>query len=139
LQPRDAAVSGKAYAVICTVHVSADFVATTIAGPGSAEEALRLARGAIEKVPEQPAFLDTVGYIYLKKGMSNRALETFSNLARRYPSDPGFRYHLGLALFAKGESAAARKELQAALSEHPTPEDSQRIRQLLGKLVSDRS
>ncbi len=106
---------------------------------GDLEEAMRLARRALEKIPEQPVFLDTVGYIYLKKGLSDRALETFSNLARKYPMYASFRYHLGLALFAKGESAAARKELQAALSEHPTPEDSQRIRELLGKLTSDRS
>ena len=106
---------------------------------GDLDEALRLAKRALEKSPGQPGFSDTVGYIYLKKGLNDSALETFSNLARKYPMFASFRYHLGLALFAKGESAAARKELQAALSEHPTPEDSQRIRELLGKLVSDRS
>jgi Flp pilus assembly protein TadD len=46
----------------------------------------------------------------------------------------GFHYHLGLALYVKGDKAAARKELQSALSDHPSPEDKLRIRELLQKI-----
>jgi len=100
---------------------------------GDLDEALRLAQHALEKSPGQPGFSDTVGYIYLKKGLNDSALQTFSNLARKYPYAI-FRYHLGLALYVKGDKAAARKELQGALTGHPSPEDEARIRELLQKI-----
>jgi tetratricopeptide (TPR) repeat protein len=101
---------------------------------GDLDEALRLAKHALEKVPGQPGFSDTVGYIYLKKGLNDSAVLTFTNLARKYPHAI-FHYHLGLALYMKGEKAAARKELQSALaSGHPSTEDKARIHELLEKL-----
>lgn len=100
---------------------------------GDLDEALRLAKRAIQRIPNQPSFYDTVGYIYLKKGMNDSAVQTFSNLARKYPFAV-FHYHLGLALYAKGDKTTARKELQSALSGNPTPEDKARIRELLNKL-----
>ncbi len=106
---------------------------------GDLDEALRLAQQALEKFPGQPGFSDTVGYIYLKKGLNDSAVQTFSNLARKYPMFAGFRYHLGLALYVKGDSAAARKELQAALAGHPSPEDQLRIQELLQKISGSRS
>jgi len=100
---------------------------------GDLDEALRLAKHALEKAPGQPGFSDTVGYIYLKKGLNESAVQTFSNLARKYPYAI-FRYHLGLALYVKGDKSAARRELQAALSGHPSAEDTARIRELLQKI-----
>jgi tetratricopeptide (TPR) repeat protein len=100
---------------------------------GDLDEALRLAQLALSKAPGQPGFSDTVGYIYLKKGLNESAVQTFSNLARKYPY-PIFRYHLGLALYEKGDKTAARKELQSALSGHPSAEDTARIRELLQKI-----
>lgn len=100
---------------------------------GDLDEALRLAKHALERVPGQPGFSDTIGYIYLKKGLNDSAVQTFSNLARKYPFAI-FHYHLGLALYAKGDKTTARKELQSALSDNPSPEDKARIRELLNKI-----
>jgi len=101
---------------------------------GDLDEALSLAQKALQKVPGQPGFSDTVGYIYLKKGMLDSAIQTFNNLARKYPSDASFRYHLGLALYQKGVKSLARKELEAALADHPSPQDQLRIRALLDSM-----
>jgi tetratricopeptide (TPR) repeat protein len=101
---------------------------------GDLDEALRLAKNALAKIPGQPSFSDTIGYIYLKKGMLDSAIQSFSTLARRYPNSASFRYHLGLALFQKGEKAVARKELQAALANHPSPQETSRIRELLDEI-----
>lgn len=100
---------------------------------GDLDEALRLAQHALEKSPGQPGFSDTVGYIYLKKGLNDSAVQTFRNLARKYPHAI-FRYHLGLALYVKGDKTAARKELETALAGHPSPGDEARIRELLQKI-----
>jgi tetratricopeptide (TPR) repeat protein len=101
---------------------------------GDLDEALRLAKTALAKMPGQPSFSDTVGYIYLKKGMLDSAIQSSSTLARRYPTSASFRYHLGLALFQKGDKAVARKELQAALANHPSAQETSRIRELLNAI-----
>jgi tetratricopeptide (TPR) repeat protein len=101
---------------------------------GDLDEALRLAKNALAKVPGQPNFSDTVGYIYLKKGMLDSAIQSFSTLAHRYPASASFRYHLGLALFQKGEKSVARKELETALSNHPSPQETLQIRELLNAI-----
>jgi tetratricopeptide (TPR) repeat protein len=101
---------------------------------GDLDEALRLAKNALAKSPGQPSFSDTIGYIYLKKGMLDSALQSFSTLAHRYPTSASFRYHLGLALLQKGEKAVARKELEAALANHPSPQETLRIRELLNEI-----
>ena len=101
---------------------------------GDLDEALRLAKNALAVSPGQPSFSDTIGYIYLKKGMLDSAIQSFSTLAHRYPTSASFRYHLGLALFQKGERAVARKELEAALANHPSPQETLRIRELLNAI-----
>jgi predicted Zn-dependent protease len=101
---------------------------------GDLDEALRLAKNALAKIPGQPSFSDTIGYIYLKKGMLDSAIQSFTTLSRLYPTSASFRYHLGLALFQKGEKAVARKELQAALANHPSPQEALRIRELLNEI-----
>lgn len=101
---------------------------------GDLDEALRLAKNALAKIPGQPSFSDTVGYIYLKKGLLDSAIQSFSTLARRYPALASFRYHLGLALFEKGEKAGARKELEAALADHPSTQETTRIQDLLHEI-----
>jgi tetratricopeptide (TPR) repeat protein len=101
---------------------------------GDLDEALRLAKNALAKVPGQPNFSDTIGYIYLKKGMLDSAIQSFTTLAHRYPASASFRYHLGLALFQKGEKSVARKELETALSNHPSPQETLQIRELLNAI-----
>ena len=101
---------------------------------GNLDEALRLAKQALAHTPGQPNFSDTVGYIYLKKGMLDNAIQSFSTLTRQYPASPIFRYHLGLALYQKGDKAVARKELYAALANHPSAQEALRIRELLNAI-----
>jgi tetratricopeptide (TPR) repeat protein len=101
---------------------------------GDLDEALRLAKSALEKSPEQSAYTDTIGYVYLKKGLKDSAIQTFSALVRKNPHFAIYRYHLGLALYENGDKAAARRELQTALADHPSRQDAQRINELLKKL-----
>jgi tetratricopeptide (TPR) repeat protein len=61
---------------------------------GDLEEALRLEQRAQTRQPKNPEFADTLGWIYLKKNMGDSALQIFSQLVRKYPKRPDFRYHL---------------------------------------------
>jgi len=101
---------------------------------GNLDEALSLAQRAIETTPGQPSFMDTMGYIYLKKGMRDSAIKTFGNLVRKYPKYATFRYHLGMALLENGDKTGARKELEAALANNPSREEAAKIKELVGKI-----
>ena len=101
---------------------------------GDLDQALKLTQRALAKNPNQPAFADTMGYIYLKKGQHDSAKQTFSNLVHQYPKFAAFRYHLGLVMYEQGDKASAKKELQAAMAEHPTLHDKLKIKELLDKI-----
>ena len=101
---------------------------------GDLDEALKLAQRAVQKVPGQPNFADTMGYVYLKKGMRDSAIQTFTALVQKYPGAPTFRYHLGMALLETGDKVRARKELETALANHPSQDEAVKIRELVGKI-----
>lgn len=93
-------------------------------GKGNMDEAVRLAQSAVQANPEVPSFVDTLGWVYYKKGLYGPAAEQLKkavavdeSAARRNNSTPSptYRYHLGVALAAKGEKAAARREIESAL------------------------
>jgi tetratricopeptide (TPR) repeat protein len=100
---------------------------------GDLNEALKLAQSAVQKVPDQPGFADTLGYVYLKKGQSASAVQTFSTLVRKYPNYATYHYHLGMALYETGDKTRAKKELRDALNSHPSAKDALRIKELLAR------
>lgn len=100
----------------------------------SLDEALKLARQAVSKEPNNPAFLDTLGYIYLKRDKNNQALEIFTDLSRRYPDDPTCAYHYGMALYQNGNVAQAKTELAHALDRRPPTDVENSIHDLLNHI-----
>ena len=44
----------------------------------SLDEALKLARQAVGKEPNNPAFLDTLGFVYLKRDKNDDAIDIFN-------------------------------------------------------------
>lgn len=84
------------------------------------ERALELARSAHEMAPEAPEIMDTYGWILFRNGQTERALELLVRARDLAPGNPEIRYHAAEALFASGDPAAARAELEAVLEEHAT-------------------
>ncbi|HEV8589388.1 MAG TPA: tetratricopeptide repeat protein [Pyrinomonadaceae bacterium] len=93
-------------------------------GKGNLDEAVRLAQSAVQANPEVSSFVDTLGWVYYKKGLYGAATEQLKKAvsvdeiaARRNNGTPSptYHYHLGAALAAKGEKAAARREIENAL------------------------
>jgi tetratricopeptide (TPR) repeat protein len=101
---------------------------------GDLDEALRLAQRAVQMSPDNPATADTLGWVYLKKKMTDSALQVFEQLSRKHPDDPVIRMHYGMALIEKGDRERARKELEAALARQPSREDEAKIRELLASV-----
>jgi tetratricopeptide (TPR) repeat protein len=93
-------------------------------GKGNLDEAVRLAQGVVQKNPSIPGFVDTLGWVYYKKGLYGAAVEQLQKavaLDERASKNgngnpaPDYHYHLGMALKARGDKAAARRELEQAV------------------------
>ncbi|MCL4685932.1 tetratricopeptide repeat protein [Myxococcota bacterium] len=78
------------------------------------DRALDLARRASRLLPG-PDVQDTLGWVYLQRGELDLAVEAFEKALQARPSFPMARYHLGMALAKRGDTEAARRELQLAL------------------------
>src|SRR5882724_2875915 len=91
---------------------------------GNLDEAVRLAQGVVQKSPNVAGFVDTLGWIYFKKGLYGAAVEQLqkavaldgaSAKSAGGSASPNYAYHLGVALKAKGDREGARRQLEAAL------------------------
>jgi Flp pilus assembly protein TadD len=101
---------------------------------GDLDQALTLAQRARQKMPQDPNVADTLGWIYIKKNLSDNAIGIFRELVIQQPGNSTYRFHLGMALYQKGDKPSARKELQAALQSKPSPAEAAKIRELLAKV-----
>lgn len=91
---------------------------------GNLDEALYLATMAVGKNPNFPGFYDTLGYVYLKKGLTSPAIEQLKKavaleekFAQQNGSTPnaGYRVRLGAAFAQAGDKASARREVETSL------------------------
>jgi Flp pilus assembly protein TadD len=101
---------------------------------GDLDQALTFAQRANQKLPQATEISDTIGWIYLKKNLPDNALEIFRNNVSKAPKNSTYRYHLGLALFQKGDKVKAKQELQLALTNNPSKEEAASIKELIGKI-----
>ena len=69
----------------------------------------------------------------MKKNLNDHAIEILEDIVNKKPNQPTFRYHLGAAWLQKGEKAKAKRELDAALANRPSREETGRIKDLLAK------
>jgi Tfp pilus assembly protein PilF len=69
-----------------------------------------------------PETLDTLGWVQLKRGDVDAALDSFEASLKDRPEAPSVRYHLALAQVQKGDSVAARQNLALALEMDSFPE-----------------
>ena len=95
-----------------------------VEGIGNLDEAVRLAQRVVQQNPQVAGFVDTLGWVYYKKGLNEVAIEQLqkavsideaaANRNKATPT-PTYRFHLAMALKAKGDSEGARRELGIAL------------------------
>jgi tetratricopeptide (TPR) repeat protein len=101
---------------------------------GDLNEALTYAQRAKQKLPNYTEITDTLGWIYLKKNLTDSAIDTYKGLVVQAPQNPIFHYHYAMALNQKGDRDSARRECQAALADKPNKTQENDIRQLMSKL-----
>ncbi|MEO6212067.1 MAG: tetratricopeptide repeat protein [Vicinamibacterales bacterium] len=100
------------------------------------EEALALARAAAAHLKDNPAVLDTVGWVYYKKGEADLAVAQFEASVQKEPQNPIYQYHLGLAYVKAGEQVKARRALAEALRLNPSFTGADDARRALASLPS---
>jgi tetratricopeptide (TPR) repeat protein len=98
------------------------------------DTALQMAQRARQKVPNSPDIADTLGWIYIKKNLSEDAVRVFKDLVIQEPANPAYHYHFGMALLQKGDKPSAKKEFEAAMKNNPSKDDGAKIKTLLQSL-----
>ncbi|HXJ44957.1 MAG TPA: tetratricopeptide repeat protein, partial [Bryobacteraceae bacterium] len=101
---------------------------------GDLNEALTYAQRAKQKLPNFAEITDTIGWIYLKKNLTDSAIDSFRSLVIQAPQNAVYHYHFAMALNQKGDRDNAKKECQAALINRPTKIQEADIRKLLAKI-----
>jgi len=87
---------------------------------GNLDEALQLASASVNRNPEVAGFYDTLGYVYLKKGLYLPAVEQLRKAVvmdekSGNKAASGYRVRLAMALASAGDKAGARREAEASL------------------------
>ncbi len=115
----------KALEIAPETPIAANNLAWLIAdNSGNLDEALQLATMAAGKNPTVAGFYDTLGWVYLQKGLASPAVEQLkkavaieeANAQRTgVAPNPGYRVRLGMALAKAGDKVAARREVESSM------------------------
>jgi Tfp pilus assembly protein PilF len=89
---------------------------------------------ALKALPSSPDIADTLGWIYIKKNLSDDAVRVYKDLVQKDPNNAIFHYHFGMALLQKGDRPSAKRELEKAIEDKPSKDDDVKIRELLQRI-----
>lgn len=81
------------------------------------DEAMELISRAHELAPDNPAILDSLGWLHFKMGNNQKALDYIRTAYENFP-DPEVAAHLGEILWSQGRQDDARRIWSHALDEH---------------------
>ena len=98
------------------------------------DQALTMIQRAKQKQPNEPNISDTMGWIYIKKNLSDPAIQIYRELTAKDGSVSTWHYHLGMALYQRGDKVEAKKALAVALSKNPPMDEAGKIKELLAKI-----
>lgn len=99
------------------------------------EEAYELIKRAIELAPNDPAIIDSLGWVQYRLGLYDEALENLDRAYELFP-DHEVAAHLGEVLWVVGERSQARSLWRKALEIQP---ESEHILGTMERLTSDPS
>nr|MDA8134184.1 tetratricopeptide repeat protein [Desulfobacteraceae bacterium] len=98
------------------------------------DEALRLAKIAKAKFPEDPGIMDTLGLAYYRKELYGNAANEFLDALKKMPDNATVNYHLGLAYAKKGDKDLALAALKKTLELNSRFEEAKAAEQLISEL-----
>ncbi len=78
---------------------------------------------ALDILPDDGYFMDSLGWVYFKMGQRKKALDTILEAIKRVPDDPVIQEHLGDIYMGLGKKAKASEAYQKAiLYNHSEPD-----------------
>jgi putative PEP-CTERM system TPR-repeat lipoprotein len=95
------------------------------------DTALRLAQTATAAAPDVPELMDTLGWVYYKKQLSQLAIPLFAKCVEMAPAKASYHYHLGLAYIQSGKATEGRAALQKAMATGADATEAADIRRIL--------
>ena len=98
-------------------------------------QALTYAEKAHQLKPDIVPIADTLAWILLKKGDTQKALEIFKRIISK-TKNPSIHYHYAVALSKSGEKAQAKQALKGILGGNTGFPEQKEAKQLLSKLSS---
>jgi tetratricopeptide (TPR) repeat protein len=101
---------------------------------GDLDDALTKAQRAKQLLPNLSEISDTLGWIYLKKNLSQNAIEIFKDLVVKQPNHSTYRFHLGMAYSQQGDRTKALDQLREALKYNPQKDERDKIQALILRL-----
>jgi len=103
---------------------------------GDLSEASKLAEAALKLEPDNPAVLDTGGWVHYRAGHDADAIELLAQAVRGAPYRATYHFHLGMAYARQRRTAEARRALLEAIRLDPDADFTHEARQTLAKLGS---
>ncbi|HWS87023.1 MAG TPA: tetratricopeptide repeat protein [Pyrinomonadaceae bacterium] len=97
------------------------------------EEAREMIERAVRAEPQNPSFLDSLGWVYYKLGKLKEAERYLSDAARRNPTSATIQEHLGDLFQKLGQQEKAQASWRKALSLAAEAADTARIKAKLGE------
>jgi tetratricopeptide (TPR) repeat protein len=98
------------------------------------EEARDMIERAVRAEPQNPSFLDSLGWVYYKLGKLKEAERYLSDAARRNPTSATIQEHLGDLFKKLGQQEKAVASWRKALSLAAEAADTARIKAKLGEM-----
>lgn len=77
--------------------------------------ALQWAQTAKSQLPDDPDVSDTLGWVYVRKGLGRLGVPHLEQSVYKDPRNPLYQFHLGLAYLDAGERTKAKSALEQAL------------------------
>lgn len=98
---------------LLAINNLASVLSLSLGDDASLKRAAELAKPL--ETTEEPAYLDTIAWIYYLMGNTARAAELQAKAVEKAPEIPLFRYHLGMIYTKQGDPAKAKEQLSKAL------------------------
>jgi len=102
------------------------------------DEAEELIKRALEVKPNSGYIIDSLGWVYYKKGKLKEALFYLQKAHRLLPDDPTITEHLGDVFLKMGDEGKALELYRRAMDLKPTDEQKKKIQMKIERLLKKR-
>jgi len=120
-------------------HANAlNFIGYTWADRGvNLDKAEEMIKKALQKKPEDGYIIDSMGWVYYRKGDFKKALEEIKRAHEKLPDDPTIAEHLADVYIKLNEMEKARQFYEKAMNLEKDEKKKNSIKEKLDKLILD--